>query len=111
VSLEALALSLLTTLAPAAVKALADALDQGKSEEEALAAARAHLPARIDTTVEDAARHQRILAETAASRTRVSVADVSVGRLLAASPMLSTEERASAQRLSDHAAITLGETP
>lgn len=59
---------------------------------------------------EDAARHAR-LAEAAAARTRVSVADVTVARRLAASPMLTSEETASVARLADHVAIAIGDSP
>lgn len=81
--------------------------------EETIAAARKALGvdplAGMDT--EDAARHARILAEQAAARTRVSTADVSVARRLAASPMVTAEESASVRRLADHVAIVVGDSP
>ncbi len=57
---EALALQLLASLFPLAVQALTEALNSGKGEAEALAAARLHLPDRIDTTDEDRGRRARM---------------------------------------------------
>ncbi len=81
--------------------------------EQAIAAARRALgpDPLAGMAAEDAARHARILAEQAAASTRVSVADVAVAHRLAASPMVTDEERAAIVRLASHTAITLGDAP
>lgn len=87
------AVKVLGAIAPAAL----NALQQGKSHEEALAAARAELPSAIDTRAEDEARRARVRA----MHPRISLSDAIVLRRLAVSEVLTDEDKGALTRSAD----------